>query len=79
MRKKIGLATLLLLLSFFTTQLKAQCPMCKTAIESAMKDKSNMKGRGLNNGILYLLSMPYLVVGIGGVIWYRANRKKQVN
>ena len=56
----------------------AQCPMCKTAIESAMKDKNNTKGKGLNKGILYLLSMPYLAVGIGGFLWYKNSKKKQI-
>lgn len=66
-------------LLFFTSETKAQCPMCKTAIESAMKDKNNTKGKGLNRGILYLLSMPYLAVGIVGVLWYRNSKKKQIN
>ncbi len=56
----------------------AQCPMCKTSIESAMKDKNNTKGRGLNKGILYLLSVPYLAVGIAGIAWYYNSRKKQI-
>ena len=78
MRKKIYAMFIILFLCITASEVSAQCPMCKTAIESAMKDKSNMKGRGLNKGILYLLSMPYLVVGIGGILWYRSSRKKQL-
>ncbi len=62
---------------FIQMPAKAQCPMCKTSVESAMKDKSNTKGRGLNKRILYLLSMPYLAVGIGGFLWYKNSKKKK--
>ncbi len=68
----------LFILIFLVPNSKAQCPMCKTSIESAMKDKNNTKGRGLNKGILYLLSMPYLAVGIAGVAWYYNSKKKQI-
>jgi len=60
-------------------QTKAQCPMCKTSVESSLKDKSSNKGRGLNKGILYLLSIPYLTVGLIGTGWYIKSRKKQKN
>ena len=35
-----------------------------------MNNPETAKGRGLNNGILYLLVMPYLL--IGGVIFFVA-------
>ncbi|PCJ67898.1 MAG: hypothetical protein COA58_01800 [Bacteroidetes bacterium] len=55
---------------------EAQCPMCKTAIESGMKD-GHTKGRGLNDGILYLLATPYLAIAaIGGVWYYKNNYSK---
>lgn len=72
----------LLLLMFtlgvlFTYNVQAQCPMCKANVESAMKSgaKGGKKvGLGLNAGILTLLSMPYAVFGIVGVLWYRNSR-----
>jgi len=67
-----------MLISTFSGDIIAQCPMCKAAVESAMKDKNNTKGKGLNKGILYLLSMPYLAIGIVGVVWYRNSKKKQI-
>jgi len=33
----------------------------------------------LNNGILFLLAAPYLIAGLGGFIWYRNYRRKNVN
>lgn len=78
MRKALVVLFFVIAVFVFVPVAQAQCPMCKTAVESAMKDKSNMKGRGLNKGILYLLSMPYLAVGIVGVVWYRNSKKKQI-
>jgi len=51
-------------------ELAAQCPMCKMAAESNLKNGGSA-GKGLNKGILYILTMPYLLVFALGVIWYR--------
>ena len=59
---------------FFGTDLDAQCPMCKMAAESNLKN-GGTAGRGLNNGILYLLATPYLIIGGIAYVWYK-NRKK---
>lgn len=66
---------LLLFVIGFAFALDAQCPMCKTAVESGM-DKGHTKGKGLNDGILYLLATPYLAVGIIGGVWYYKNKSK---
>lgn len=58
------------------TQSIAQCPMCRTAVESGMDEEGNTKGRGLNDGIIYLLATPYLAVGIIGGLWYKSRKKK---
>ena len=63
----------LALTSATTTTLTAQCPMCKMSAESNMK-AGGSAGKGLNTGILYMLMMPYLMVGTLAFIWYR-NRK----
>ena len=52
----------------------AQCPMCKMAAESNMKD-GGMAGRGLNQGILYLLLLPYLAMSIIGYIYWKGKKK----
>lgn len=54
----------------------AQCPMCKTAVESSIKGGQNNVGKGLNDGILYLLAAPYLFVGALGVIWFKKYKAK---
>lgn len=57
---------------------KAQCAQCSAVVESNNKSGAHAT-KGLNNGILFLLAMPYLVVATGGYIWYRNYRKKNVD
>lgn len=53
----------------------AQCPMCRMSAESNLK-AGGSAGKGLNKGILFLLMMPYFVVGGIGYVWYK-NRKME--
>ncbi len=50
----------------------AMCPLCKARVESSLDKK---QGKGLNTGILYLLVMPYILVGGIGYWWYVTYRK----
>ena len=76
--KVLGLMALIFVfMSVFAFDLDAQCPMCKMAAESNLK-AGGTQGRGLNNGILYLLSTPYLIIGGIAYVWWR-NRKKQTD
>ena len=59
-----------------TVDVLAQCPMCKTSLEEARKTGSQV-GSTLNNGILYLLALPYTIAIVFGFIWWR-NKKKKV-
>ena len=54
----------------------AQCPMCKMSAESNLKNGGST-GRGLNTGILYMLALPYTLLGTFGYIWWRNNRRKE--
>jgi hypothetical protein len=61
---------------FLNIDLFAQCPMCKMAAESNLKN-GGTAGKGLNAGILYMLLTPYLLVG-GLAFWWFKNRKKVI-
>lgn len=63
------------LLVLFADPAMAQCPMCKTAVESSLQAGDNT-AVGINKGILYLLVMPYLFYAIIFLAWYWSNRKK---
>ena len=66
---------LMLFTGLFAAEVAAQCPMCKTSLEANRKDNANAVGNGINNGILYLLAMPFVMVGgVAGLYIYR-NRK----
>jgi hypothetical protein len=54
----------------------AQCPMCKMSAESNLKN-GGTAGRGLNAGILYMLALPYTLVGVIGFIWWKNNRRRE--
>ncbi len=69
----IFLLFIFLSLSFIDSQ--AQCSVCRLGAQSHIDHKENDRGKGLNKGILYLMSVPYLMGGIAGVIWWR-NKKK---
>jgi LPXTG-motif cell wall-anchored protein len=57
-----------------TFQADAQCAMCKRVAESSQDANDSKTGRGLNSGILYLLSIPYVLAGIGAYAYFK--RKK---
>lgn len=72
--KRILYSAITFLLS--TAWTLAQCPMCKTAVESNLKNDGATAGLGLNDGILYLLAAPYIL--IGGVIFFWYRKRKQM-
>ena len=61
---------------FLNIDLVAQCPMCKMAAESNLKN-GGTAGKGLNAGILYMLITPYILVG-GLAFWWFKNKKKVI-
>lgn len=65
---------LLLVLFCIPMLVDAQCPMCRMTAESNLAN-GGQEGEGLNNGILYMLATPYLLIGVIGYVWWR-NRKK---
>lgn len=70
------------LLSFGMMGLYAQCPMCKTALSSNRKGHQKYErqvGGGINKGILFLLSAPYILAAGVGVVYYNAQKKKKLN
>ena len=53
----------------------AQCAMCKAVVEANLESGGSI-GAGLNDGILYLMAMPYIFIIAVGLIWY--NLKKEI-
>jgi hypothetical protein len=63
------------LLFLISTKGIAQCAMCRAAIET---EGDSSKAEALNDGIVYLMIMPYLLVGLIGFIIYRMRKNRQV-
>ena len=61
--------TVILLLS--STSVDAQCAMCRAVLES---DENTQTARGVNNGIMYLMVFPYLLIGAVGYAIYRSRK-----
>ena len=75
-RNQLLLAACLTLTLFFlggAGELLAQCPMCRATAETNLAN-GGTEGRGLNNGILYMLGMPYLLIGTIAFLWWRNRR-----
>ncbi len=69
----------ILFLILFTVQISsfAQCAMCRASVENNVSNGETTIGAGLNNGILYLFVMPYLMAAVIGFFWYRTAKKKK--
>lgn len=74
MRKSTFIATVfvfaLLLVPAFA---EAQCAMCRAVLQNS--DESE-KAEAVNNGIMYLMAIPYVLVGVLGFFVYRLYRKR---
>lgn len=53
---------------------KAQCAMCRAQLES-MDD--NSLAESVNDGIVYLMAVPYVLIATVGYIIYRSFQKKK--
>lgn len=51
----------LIVLILFPICIEAQCAMCKATVESSIGQKNSVAG-GLNQGILYLMAVPYVLM-----------------
>lgn len=62
-----------MLVGLCCSNVQAQCAMCSLNAENNTKD-STTQAEGLNNGILFLLAMPFLIGGGVGYLWYTRYR-----
>jgi uncharacterized membrane protein len=51
----------------------AQCAMCRAALSG---DENKAKAAAVNDGIVYLMIIPYILVGALGYYIYRMKKKK---
>lgn len=59
------------LISFLNTN--AQCAMCRAVLET---EEGQSVAKGINNGIIYLMILPYILVGGVGYFVYKKIKSK---
>lgn len=57
---------------FTASQAFSQCAMCKAVVES-----QDGVGAGINQGIVYLMFIPYVAFGVVGFLIYRHYKQNQ--
>lgn len=57
------------LLLGFWGELDAQCVMCKAVAEDSAAEGA--VGRGINQGILYIMAVPYILLGTLGYLIFK--------
>lgn len=58
----------------FSLEGYSQCAMCRAVLES---EEGNIKAGAVNDGIVYLMVIPYLLVGVIGYMVYRIFKNKK--
>ena len=72
--KNLKFTVLILLVLILMPQLaEAQCSMCRAVLES---EADQGTAEGINEGILYLMIFPYLLIGGVGYFIYRSRKNK---
>lgn len=71
--KKALILTFIIML-FYTLPAEAQCAMCRAVLES---EEGQAQAEGINNGIVYLMAIPYILVAGIGILIYRNFRAKK--
>lgn len=66
------LKILILVFCFNVTDLFSQCAMCRAVLESQEDQSISV---GLNDGIMYLMAIPYILVALMGFILYKKFKK----
>lgn len=64
-----------ILASFFLPLFsQAQCAMCRAALES---EEGGVQAKAINDGIVYLMVIPYILVAVAAYAIYRIRRAKK--
>ena len=73
-RLKFKIQSLFFLVSFcfFSIASQAQCAMCRAALES---EGNGAKTEAVNDGIVYLMAVPYVLVAVAGYYIYQMKIK----
>ena len=71
---KIKIIFITIVLGLLPTLASAQCAMCRAVLES---EGSEATAQGINDGIVYLMIFPYLLIGGIAFFIYRSYKNKK--
>lgn len=71
-------AIIIILVLFSTVDAEAQCAMCRRIVESNINDSAASVSKNMNPAILYLMAIPYVILGTMAYIFYRNIRAKRL-
>jgi hypothetical protein len=71
MKRVVIISIVVLLVALLPIDMFA-CPNCKSVTEG-----DSWSNRGLNTGILYLMSVPYLLIAVVSYFWYRQSKRNK--
>lgn len=74
MKKSIIFKSLLALFLLFSQVSNAQCAMCRAVLET---EETGVSAEAINDGIVYLMAFPYLLLAIVGWAIYRVIKTKK--
>ena len=75
---RIFLFALFLLLVFYANESIAQCALCRANAESDLQNGGST-AKGLNAGILYLMGIPYLILGTLFFLFFKKQILQKIN
>ncbi len=69
---------ILVMLMAVNINIFAQCSLCRAVVETDIAT-GGTAAKGINSGILYLMGIPYLIMGVVGVFIYQHYKKNNLN
>lgn len=64
----------LVFICFFLLEAKAQCAMCRASLQN---EANQTTAEGINNGIVYLMAIPYVLVAAAAYAVYKIRMTKK--
>lgn len=74
---KLIFATLLFIIWGNSNAFAQGCAMCKEMAKSSTQSGSDVS-TGINTGILYLMAIPYLILMIGGYLFFKKDVDEKI-
>ena len=73
-KSKIVLFVVTIVFNLLPIVSNAQCAMCRAALES---EEGGVQAKAINDGIVYLMVIPYVLVDVAAYAIYRIRRTKK--